>query len=116
MIKDFHVEEKKPVPLAVVKTMLKNRKDEGDLILEQKTAFEHAKKFSKLTDKQAEKMVEDLKELGIRRLKDEQVVAIVDFLPQNPEDLKLVTSNVPTALKAAEIEKILEVIKKFTQA
>jgi len=116
MIKDFHIEEKKPVPLAVVKTMLKNRKEEGDLILEQKTAFEHAKKFAKLTDKQSEKLVEDLKELGIRRLKDEQIVTIVDFLPQTAEDVKLITSNTTTSLKSAEIEKMLEVIKKFTQS
>ena len=63
-----------------------------------------------LLDK-AKALKEELKDLNLLKLKDEHIVKIVDFLPEDGADLSKVLPEV--SLDQDEVNKILDVIKKY---
>ena len=98
------------VPISKVKEILEEVKDKN---YEQKLAYEHAKKFSKLDAKKAQKLVEELSKLEMRKLKDDQIVKIVDIMPKDMEDLKVILEKSKIQFKEEELQKILEIVKKY---
>ena len=60
-------EQSEPEPISVVEAfeILEERKKEGELGYEQQLAYEHAKKFAKLSKEKAEKLEKELIELGL---------------------------------------------------
>lgn len=102
--------EKKPVTLAEVKQLLAERKKEKDLSYEQDITLKYAKKFSKLSLTQAEKLKTGLK--AIEGLSDEIIVKLIDMLPDKKERLQLVIPK-ETVLDEATLQKILALCKKY---
>jgi DNA-directed RNA polymerase subunit F len=98
------------VPIAKVKEILEEIKDKN---YEQKLAYEHAKKFSKLDTKKAEALIKELSSLEMRKLKDDQIVKIVDIMPKDIEDLKVILEKSTMKLSEEEMQKILEIVKKY---
>ena len=82
----------------------------GDLGKEKKIK-QFIKKFTKLKPDKAKEMKEDLKKLDLIKLKDEHIVKIVDFMPEDAVDLNKVLPGV--SLDQDEVSKILEVVKKY---
>ena len=104
--------EIRPVPLAEVKNILKKvSKDRKELLYEQRTAFEHAQKFSTLPVKKTEDLIKELMELKF--LEEIHAVKIVDLLPNTDDDVKAIFAKERTALGANEIKKILEIVSKY---
>lgn len=101
----------KPVPIAVVKKILEERVG-GEMIYEQKIALEHSQKFAKLKPKDAEKIVEEIKELGLR-LRDDVIVKIADIMPEDEVAVKAVAMQSGTQLKKEQIQKILDITSKY---
>lgn len=108
----FEVVDEKYVPLATVKEILKKVKNPT---FEQKQAYQHARNFSKLKESEAQKLMEELKALEIRKLKDDMIVKIVDILPETAKELKSIVSISKVSFKQDEIEKILEIVKKYVK-
>ena len=98
------------VPLSKVKDILSKIDDK---IYEQKVTYEYAKKFSKLDSKKAAALIKELSELKMRKLKDNQIIKIVDLLPRDMEDLKVILAKAQMPLKEDELQKILEIVKKY---
>jgi len=69
------------------------------------------KYFYKVKPADAKKLAEELKELDLMKLKEESIVNIVNFLPQDATDLIKILSDV--SLDQEEITKILDVVKKY---
>lgn len=101
---------KKPVNLTEVKQLLAERKREKDLSYEQDITLKYAKKFSKLTLSQAQKLESELKK--IEGLNDELIVKIMDILPGKKETLQLVIPK-ETVLNEASMQKILDLCKRY---
>lgn len=110
---DFEVTKEEPVTIARVKALLGSKKKEATY--EQKQALEHAKAFSKLSEKDSEEMLKELKALDIKKLKEMHLIRIVDFMPKDEEDLKNLFATEKLGLKADENEKILELVKKYAK-
>jgi DNA-directed RNA polymerase subunit F len=104
--------EQKPITLAEVKQLLSERKKDKDLSYEQDITLKYAKKFSKLSQAQAEKLVSELK--GIGNLDDETVVKIADFLPVKKEILQLLIPK-EVVLDEASMQKIIDLCKKLNK-
>ncbi len=68
------------------------------------------KKFTKLKPKEAKELKKKLGELDMMKLKTEQIVKIIDLLPENQEDLNKI---VDVSLDEDETKKILETAKEF---
>jgi len=69
------------------------------------------KHFNKMPVKKAVEMKESIKKLGLIKLKDEHIVKIIDFMPEDAEDLSKILQGV--SLDQNEADKILEIIKKY---
>ncbi len=103
---------KTPVPLAEVKEMIaQKKKDGGELSYEQGLTLEYCKKFSKLSQKDAEKLIEEL--MQMEKLKKENAVELTDIMPKTPDEVKLVFSKEHFILSDEEISKIIGALNKY---
>jgi len=76
-----------------------------------KKVKEFIKEYYKLKPTEAIKLKEELTKLNLLKLKEEYVVNLVNFLPQDASDVIKVLPD--TSLDQEEINKILDVIKKY---
>jgi DNA-directed RNA polymerase subunit F len=96
---------KKPISMIEVSDEVKNSKSED------KELCDFIKKFTKLTVEKAKKIEADLTKLDLVKLNQENIVKIIDFMPENHTDLnKIFTS---TTLDDAESKQVLDVIKQY---
>jgi len=113
MLKKMNVFSEEPVSIPEVVEILKERKKmEKETTVEQKNAFEHSKSFSKIKASDAEEMKTELKALDIRPLKEDVIINIINLMPKTEKELKVILAQT-TGIKKEEIEKILEIIKKY---
>lgn len=99
------IKEKKPLALCEVGEVLKNVRETDKT----KDLKDFIKKFSKIDAKKAGKLKEELAKLDIIKLKETDIVKIIDILPENATELNKVVTE--TNLDADETNKMLETIK-----
>lgn len=105
------VNETKPVNMAEAKEIMTAREKEGDLGYEQKLAVEHLKKFTKLKSAEAKELAEELS--AVLRMNPETLAQIINIMPKNADELRMVFAREKFSLKEEETNKILEIIKKY---
>jgi len=98
---------------AEAKKILAERRKEIEFGYEQKNALDHLKKFVTLTEKKAKELAEKLRE--IKKLRERQIIAIVNLLPEDRDDLRLILEKDYTLLSEEEKDQILELVKKFRE-
>jgi DNA-directed RNA polymerase subunit F len=69
------------------------------------------KRFVKLDVSDAKKMRKKLEDLGMIKMKEEQIVKIIDFMPEDSEGLNKIFTDV--SLDEDETKKILDTISEF---
>jgi DNA-directed RNA polymerase subunit F len=99
------IHERTPINLCEVKDILQNVAD-SDKKIEME---EFLKKFLKTKPEQAKKIKEKLEVLDLLKVKRENVVKIIDLLPEDASDLNKIFTD--TSLNEDETNKILEIIK-----
>jgi DNA-directed RNA polymerase subunit F len=104
--------ETKPVSMAEAKDILSNCEKKGELSYERKLALDHLNKFTKINPEEAKKLLGELS--GVLRMSQETMVQILNFLPKNADELRMIFSREKFSLKEDEINKILEIIKKHS--
>lgn len=100
------------VSWAEAKKSLEKKAKEKELGYEQKNALEHLRKFSKISEKAMSEMVGELKK--IEKLRERHIVSIVNMLPQDSDELRLLFANEIVTLSDEDKKKILSIVKKFT--
>ena len=110
MITEFDVIEERSVSLVEVAEILNQIETPT---VEQKKAFKHAKSSSKLKKEDALSLRKDLEDVDLRKLKDQHVSKIIDFLPEDIDDLKLILEDSLTAFTNEELQKVLDIIAKY---
>lgn len=104
--------ETKPVSMAEAKEIMTSLEKEKELNYEQKLALEHLKKFTKLKALDAKKFLEEIS--SILRMSPETLVQIANIMPKNADELRMIFAREKFSLKEEEINKILEIIKKYS--
>jgi len=94
------------------KKLLEKKDKEKELGYEQKNALDHLRKFCKLSEKKTNEMIEELKK--IEKLKERQIMNIVNLLPQDLDELRVLFANEITTLSDEEKKKIVNIVKKFS--
>ena len=107
---NFEILNEEFVTKAEVKEILKGKKE---LELEQKLTKEHVKNYKKLTILKIKKFKKELEALNLTKLKSEIIIKIIDILPEDKEDLKLVLQMSVIPFTEEEIEKIYECVKPY---
>jgi len=100
------------IDLTKVKGILKS-KTKKEMSYEQKLAFDNAKEFAKLTDKKALDLIKELRGLEVNKLTDDLIMKIVDIMPSNIDELKLLLVPSKAAFKKEELDSLLNVVKKY---
>ncbi|MBI2547630.1 MAG: hypothetical protein HYW23_04280 [Candidatus Aenigmarchaeota archaeon] len=99
------------VPNSKAKDLLEGREKQGELKYEQKNSLEVLRKFVKLDSKETEALIADLKK--IEKLRERQIISIVNFLPEDKEDMRAVLYKDYQSLTDEEIDAILKTVKKY---
>ena len=99
------------IPNARAKELLEVREKLGDLKYEQKNSIDILKKFVKLGSKETTELADELKK--IEKLRDRHIVPIVNFLPEDKEDLRAVMHKDYSTLTDEEIDQVLKTVKKY---
>ncbi len=93
-----------PLPLASIEAHLPDIESKKPLRL-------FLKKFAKLSEEKAKKLLDELRKINNPRLKEAHLIKLVDFLPADFEEINKV---VPDAgLTEAEGNALLEVISRY---
>jgi len=69
------------------------------------------KKFTGLKAKDAKEMRGKIDELGLIKLNESQVTKIIDLLPENPEEVNKIFTDV--SLDEDETNKIIDIVKQY---
>lgn len=93
------------------KEILKGRKKEVEFGYEQKNSYDYLKKYDSLTSKRVEDLVKKLKE--VKKLRERQIIAIVNVMPKDKDDLRLLLEKDYNLLTDEEKNLILENTNKF---
>jgi DNA-directed RNA polymerase subunit F len=103
----------KPIGMPEAKKIMASHEKEKELSYEQKLALEHLNKFTKISYEDSEKFMEELSQ--VLRMSPETTVKILDIMPQNPDELRMIFAREKFSLKEDEIQKILEITKKYSK-
>ncbi len=96
--------EKNPVTFAEVVWHIKDKE-------ESKPILEYLKKFVKLSKEDAIKLKSDISALNNPKLKEENIIKIIDFMPKSMEELNKILIEI--SLSEEEANAILELVKKY---
>jgi len=91
------------------KEILKERDKEIELGYDQKNSLEYLKKYDKLKKKSVKKIKEELEKVS--RLRERDIIKLINILPEDLDDLRLVMKKKYTMLEDDEKKLILKTIK-----
>ncbi|HTY44042.1 MAG TPA: hypothetical protein VMC80_02270 [Patescibacteria group bacterium] len=69
------------------------------------------KKFTKITPKEAKEIRKKINELGLMKIREENISKIIDILPEDAQDLNKIFADI--SLDEDETNKILDTIKQY---
>lgn len=100
-----------PVAMSRAMEVLVKRETQGELNYEQKLALEHLKKFTKLSEKDAEKFIKDMS--SIIKMSPDTLIQIANIMPGSADELRMIFAREKFSLKEEEIKNILDVVAKY---
>lgn len=98
------IKEESPLTLAEVYDLVEDN-EKGEEIKK------FLKTFVKTNAKNAKKMKQELTDLDLIKLKEINIIKIIDFMPENSSELNKILIDV--SLDEEETNKILDVVKKY---
>ena len=103
--------ETEPITGSAVKEALEEFSESNELNYEQNITLNHLARFKRYSAEDAEKIIEELEEkLKLRR---KVAVHIVDLIPEDLSDLRLIFAKEPTQIDKEEMEEILEILEQY---
>jgi DNA-directed RNA polymerase subunit F len=103
--------ESEPISGAEVKKILKDFSEENELNYEQNLTFNHLSRFERYSAEDSKEIIEKLQdEFGLR---PRVAVHIVDLVPKDLADMRLIFAKEPGKTDKEEMEKILEFLEQY---
>jgi len=109
---DYEAIKEESISIAEAKEILNSIEEKT---VEQKLAFEHAKKFGKLKLEKVKMLKEELNKLENRKLKEDIIVKLIDILPKTENEIKTLFSYSQAQLTDEEMKQVLDIILKYTK-
>lgn len=105
-----------PLALADVKEALQKIEErDKELNYRSTKTKDYLNFFAPLSPEKKEELYKKLTNLNLVRLKENHIAKLLDFLPQTPEELKVILQAYPLSLSKKDFDSILEVIKEATK-
>ncbi len=107
--------EEEPVSMkSTLKELKMIEKRDKELTFRGEKTYNYLKSFKFPSDKDMNEMYNEIEKLNIARLKPMHINKILDIMPKNIEDLKIVMKGYSLTIDSEGMEKIIKVVKKFT--
>ncbi|MFA5020234.1 MAG: hypothetical protein WC533_04000 [Candidatus Pacearchaeota archaeon] len=98
------IKQMQPLTLNEAKELIKEYGGKEEVI-------SHINRFSKLKKKSAEDLKKELVALENHKIREEQIIKIVDFLPEDASDINKIFVDV--SLDEHEIKQITDIVSKY---
>ncbi len=109
---NFKVTEEKPIGMSELKDRLKEiEKRKKELSFRANKTLEYINSFDMKKSKEIKALAKKLEDLNIPRLKERQIIKLLDIHPKDLDSLKAVLSGETITIKEEDMKKILEVLK-----
>lgn len=108
----MEVHETNPISMAKAKEILVEREKEGEMGHEQKITVDYLRRFNKLEVAEVEEFIKKLSE-ALPTLKDHQIISLVNAMPQDEDEIKVIFMKERMTLEKDQISKILEILPKM---
>lgn len=104
----------KPITMAELKEELeKIKKRDIELNFRANKTTEYLNQFTLLDKKKSEELFQKIAGLKVPRLKNEQIIKIIDTLPKTVADLKLVLQSYSVSITNENLKKIVDAVQPF---
>ena len=87
------------------------QEEKSPLGLEQRSALEYAKKFSKLGKRKAEEMMGKL--MKLEKMKPEAAAKIIDIMPLNDDQVRLIFTKEKISASEKELSAVMKIVEEF---
>ena len=104
--------ESEPISSAEVKEILDEFSQDNELNYEQNLTLNHLSRFKKYSVEDSKEIMEKLHET-FPNLRTRVIVHIVDLVPKDLADLRLIFAKEPNQLDKEEMEQILEILEQY---
>ena len=99
------------IPGSTVKQILEEYGEDNELTYEQNLTLNHLARFDRYSVEDAEEIFQRLKdEFGLR---DKVAAHIVNLIPRDIADMRLIFAKEPTKVEKKEMEDILEFLEEY---
>ena len=106
-----NVIESEPIPGVKVKEVLEEFSEDNELNYEQNVTLNHLARFKRYSVEDSEEIIEKL--VNDFSLRHKVAVHIVDLVPQDLADLRLIFAKEPAKVDNEEMKKILELLEQY---
>ena len=103
--------ESEPIPGVKVKEVLEEFSEENELNYEQNITLNHLARFKRYSVEDSEEIIEKLQDEF--NLRQKVAVHIVDLVPEDLADLRLIFAKEPSKIDNEEMKKILELLEQY---
>ncbi|MBQ6100386.1 MAG: DNA-directed RNA polymerase subunit F [Methanobrevibacter sp.] len=103
--------ESEPISGAKVKKVLEDFSEDNELNYEQNITLNHLARFRRYSVEDSEEIIEKLQ--SEFKLRPKVAVHIVDLVPQDLADMRLIFAKEPGQVDKEEMEKILELLEQY---
>ena len=108
--------EERALSLADLNDKLESvEKRDGELSFRANRVKDYLGHFDSLKVKEAVDLKEKLEKLDIPRLKEKIIIKIIDLLPKNNDDLRVITSGENLTITPENMEKIVNTVKEYVK-
>lgn len=106
--------DKTPISIVELKKELGAiKKRDGELNFRAQRTEEYVNDFARLSQKDTAELTKKLQDLDLPRLKEHHMRKIVDILPINEKQLKVVLSGYTLTVSNENMKKIVDVLKDY---
>ena len=95
------------------KRILRKRGKDSELNYEQKNAFDYLNRYCKIPEKEIQSMLDKLGK--IEKLHEKHIVGIIEMMPQDTDDLRMLFANDRIVLSEDEKKQILNAVKRHVK-
>ncbi len=85
---------------------------DGELSYRAAKTMEYLQEFTAVSGKKAKEIAKKIDDLGVPRVKEQQINKLLDVWPKNGEDVKLVLQAFMITLKEDQVKKILNIFEE----
>lgn len=112
----FKTVTSEPTNAAHVKAHLEKIKErDGELNFRAQKTLDYLQQFCKLSEKQANELMEKLLALDVSRLREMHFHKIIDILPTHPNDVKVALQGYNISVSNENCKKIADVVQEYVE-